>query len=185
MRKVIYAMSVSLDGFVAGPGGEIDWGAPDEELHRFHNERVRETGAQLLGRRLYEVMTYWETAEEKPSAPDYELEFARIWKALPKIVFSTTLDSVEGNATLLRDGVAQEVAKLKDQPGGDLAVGGAGLASTLMKLDLIDEYLLFIFPVVLGGGTPYFSALDERINLELVETRTFGSRVVYLRYRRA
>ena len=185
MRKVIYAMSVSLDGFVAGPGGEIDWGAPDEELHRFHNERVRETGAQLLGRRLYEVMTYWETAEEKPSAPDYELEFARIWKALPKIVFSTTLDSVEGNATLLRDGVAQEVAKLKDQPGGDLAVGGAGLASTLMKLNLIDEYLLFIFPVVLGGGTPYFSALDERINLELVETRTFGSRVVYLRYRRA
>jgi dihydrofolate reductase len=130
-------------------------------------------------------MTYWETAEENPSAPDYELEFARIWKALPKIVFSTTLDSVEGNATLLRDGVAQEVTKLKNQPGGDLAVGGAGLASTLMKLDLIDEYLLFIFPVVLGGGTPYFSALDEKINLEPVETRTFGSRVVYLRYRRA
>ena len=184
MRKVIYSMSVSLDGFVAGPGGEIDWGAPDEELHRFHNDRVRETGAHLLGRRLYEVMTYWETAEENPSALDYELEFARIWKALPKVVFSTTLDNVEGNATLLRDGVAQEVAKLKEEPGGDLAVGGAGLASTLMKLDLIDEYRPFMVPVVLGGGTPYFSALDERINLELVETRTFGSRVVYLRYRR-
>ena len=99
-------------------------------------------------------------------------------------MFSTTLDRVEGNATLLRGGVAREVAKLKDQPGGDLAVGGAGLASSLMKLDLIDEYLLFIFPVVLGGGTPYFPALDERIDLELVETRTFGSRVVYLRYRR-
>ena len=184
MRKVIYSMSVSLDGFVAGPGGEIDWGAPDEELHRFHNDRVRETGVHLLGRRLYEVMTYWETAEENPSALDYELEFARIWKALPKVVFSTTLDNVEGNATLLRDGVAQEVAKLKEEPGGDLAVGGAGLASTLMKLHLIDEYRPFIIPVVLGGGTPYFSALDERINLELVETRTFGSRVVYLRYRR-
>ena len=184
MRKVIYSMSVSLDGFVAGPGGEIDWSAPDEELHRFHNERVRETGAHLLGRRLYEVMTYWQTAEENPSAADYELEFARIWKALPKVVFSTTLDIVEGNATLVRDGVAQEVTTLKEQPGGDLAVGGAGLASTLMKLDLIDEYCLFICPVVLGGGTPYFSALDDRINLELVETRTFGSRVVYLRYRR-
>ena len=185
MRKVIYAMSVSLDGFVAGPGGEIDWGAPDEELHRFHNERVRETGVQLLGRRLYDVMTYWEKFEEEnPSAPDHELEFARIWKELPKVVFSTTLDNVEGNATLMRDGVAQEVTTLKEQPGGDLAVGGAGLASTLMKLDLIDEYRPFICPVVLGGGTPYFSALDERINLELVETRTFSSRVVYLRYRR-
>ena len=126
MRKVIYSMSVSLDGFVADQGGEIDWSAPDEELHRFHNDRVRETGAHLLGRRLYEVMTYWETAEENPSAPDYELEFARIWKALPKVVFSTTLDNVEGNATLLRDGVAQTVAKLKEQPGGDLEVGGPG-----------------------------------------------------------
>ena len=184
MRKVIYSMSVSLDGFVADQGGEIDWSAPDEELHRFHNERVRKTGVQLLGRRLYEEMTYWETAEENPSAPDHVLEFARIWKALPKVVFSTTLDNVEGNATLLRDGVAEEVAKLREQPGGDVAVGGAGLASTLMKLDLIDEYRPFIVPVVLGGGTPYFSALDERINLELVETRTFESRVVYLRYRR-
>ncbi len=184
MRKVIYSMSVSLDGFVAGPGGEIDWSAPDAELHRFHNDRVRETGVHLLGRRLYEEMTYWETFEEKPSAPDHELEFARIWKKLPKVVFSTTLDKVEGNATLVRDGVAQEVTTLKEQPGGDLEVGGAGLASTLMKLNLIDEYRLFIVPVVLGGGTPYFSALDERINLELVETRTFGSRVVYLRYRR-
>ncbi len=184
MRQVIYSMTVSLDGFVADPRGEIDWSAPDEELHRFHNERVRETGTQLLGRGLYEEMTYWETAEENPSARDHELEFARIWKELPKVVFSTTLDKVEGNATLVRDGVAQEVTTLKEQPGGDLAVGGAGLASTLMKLDLIDEYRLFISPVVLGGGTPYFSALDERINLELVETRTFGSRVVYLRYRR-
>jgi len=184
VRKVIYSMSVSLDGFVADPAGEIDWSVPDEDLFRFHTERVRETGTQLLGRRLYEEMTYWETAEENPSVPDHELEFARIWKAVPKVVFSTTLDNVEGNATLLRDGVAQEVTTLKEQPGGDLAVGGAGLASTLMKLDLIDEYRPFICPVVLGGGTPYFSALDERTNVELVETRTFASRVVYFRYRR-
>jgi dihydrofolate reductase len=185
MRKVIYSMGVSLDGFIAGPDGEIDWSAPDEELHRFHNQQTRELGAQLCGRRLYEEMVYWETAEENPSAQEHELEFARIWKNLPKIVFSTTLERVEGNARLASGGVADKVAKLKEQPGKDVAVGGAGLASTLIKLGLIDEYRLFVSPVVLGGGTPYFPALEERINLELVETRTFGSRVVYVRYRRA
>jgi dihydrofolate reductase len=184
MRKLIYSMSVSLDGFIAGPQGEIDWSAPDEQLHRFHNQQVREIGAHLLGRRLYETMVYWETAEENPSASDYELEFARIWKALPKIVFSKTLEKVEGDARLVRDGLADEVAKLKEQPGKDLAVGGAGLASSCMELGLIDEYRLFVSPVVLGGGTPYFPALEERIDLELVETRTFRSRVVYVRYRR-
>ncbi len=184
MRRLIYKMTVSLDGFIAGPGGEIDWSAPDEELHRFHNEQTREMGAHLLGRRLYEEMVYWETAEENPAAADYELEFALIWKAQTKIVFSKTLEKVEGNARLVRDGVAEEVAGLKAQPGKDLSVGGAGLAATCTKLGLIDEYRLFISPVVLGGGTPYFPALDERINLELIETRTFGSRVVYVRYRR-
>lgn len=184
MRKLIYSMGVSLDGFIAGPDGEIDWSTPDEELHRFHNEQTRELGAHLLGRRLYEVMVYWETADEKPSASDYELEFARIWKDLPKIVFSKTLEKVEGKARLVRDGVAEEVARLKEQPGRDVAVGGARLASTLSKLGLIDEYRLFVSPVVLGGGTPYFPALDQRINLELVETRMFASRVVYVRYRR-
>jgi dihydrofolate reductase len=184
MRRVIYSMGVSLDGFIAGPNGEIDWSGPDEELHRFHNQQTRELGAHLCGRRLYEVMTYWETAEENPSAAEHELEFARIWKQLPKIVFSKTLEEVEGNYRLVRDGVADEVAKLKEEPGKDLAVGGAGLASTLIELGLIDEYRLFVSPVVLGAGTPYFPALQERINLELVETRTFGSRVVYVRYRR-
>ena len=185
MRKLIYSMGVSLDGFIAGRGGEIDWSAPDEELHRFHNRQTQELGAQLCGRRLYEVMTYWETAEEEnPSAPEHELEFARIWKALPKIVFSSTLEAVEGNARLVRDGVADEVARLKRQPGKDLAVGGASLAASLIELGLVDEYRLFVSPVALGGGAPYFPALDERIDLELVETRTFGSRVVYVRYRR-
>jgi dihydrofolate reductase len=184
MRKVIYSMGVSLDGFIAGPDGEIDWSAPDEELHRFHNQQARELGAHLFGRGLYEVMRYWETADQNPSAGEPVLEFARIWQDLPKIVFSTTLETVEGNARLVRDGVAEEVAKLKEQPGKDLAVGGAGLASTFARLGLIDEYRLFVSPVVLGGGTPYFPALDDRVDLELVETRTFGSRVVYLRYQR-
>ena len=122
-------------------------------------------------------MVYWETADQNPSASEIELEFARIWQALPKIVFSTTLTAVEGNARLATDGVAEEVAKLKQEPGKDLAVGGAGLAATFTQLGLIDEYRLFVSPVVLGGGTPYFPPLDERIALELVETRTFGSRV--------
>jgi dihydrofolate reductase len=185
MRKVIYSMGVSLDGFIAGPKGEIDWSAPDEELHRFHNQQTREIGVYLCGRRLYEAMLPWETAEEtRSSAP--EREFAGIWKAIPKVVFSTTLDRVEGNARLARNGVAEEVARLMEQPGEEVvSVGGAGLASTLIQLDLVDEYRLFISPVVLGGGTPYFPPLEDRINLELIETRTFGSRVVYARYRRA
>ena len=182
--RLIYSMGVSLDGFIAGPGGEIDWSAPDEELHRFHNEQARDLGAHLCGRRLYEEMTYWDTADENPSLPEPELEFARIWKDLPKIVFSRTLENVEGNAVLMRGDAAEEAARLKEEPGGDLAVGGAGLASTLIERGLVDEYRLFVSPVVLGGGTPYFPALAERIELELVETRTFGSRVVYVRYSR-
>ena len=184
MSKLIYSMTVSLDGFIAGPDGEIDWSAPDEELHRFHNQRVREVGVQLCGRRLYEEMLYWETADQNPSATEYVLEFARIWKDLPKIVFSRTLETVEGNARLASGGVAEEVGRLKEEPGKDLAVGGAGLASTCIELGLVDEYQLFVSPVVLGGGTPFFPPLEERIELELVETRTFGSRIVYLRYRR-
>jgi dihydrofolate reductase len=185
MRKLIYSMGVSLDGFIAGPNGEIDWSAPGEELHRFHNEQTRELGAHLCGRRLYEEMLYWETAHENPAAGEAELEFARIWQELPKLVFSTTLERVEGNARLATDGVADEVARLKEEPGKDLAVGGAGLASTCIELGLVDEFGLFVSPVVLGGGTPFFPALEDRIDLELLETRTFSSRVVYLRYGRA
>ena len=184
MRKLIYSMTVSLDGYIADPDGAIDWTAPDEELHRFHNQRVRETGAQLFGRRLYETMLVWETIDQDPNTSDVMLEFARIYKELPKLVFSTTLDRVIGNATLETGDPGPVVERLKQEPGKDLAVGGAGLASTLMKLDLIDEYLVFIAPVILGGGTPYFADLDHRLKLELVETRTFASRVIYARYRR-
>ncbi|MDB4993843.1 MAG: dihydrofolate reductase [Myxococcaceae bacterium] len=186
MRKLIYGMGVSLDGYIAAPGNDIGWSAPDEELHRFHNQQAREAGVELYGRRLYETMRYWETADQNPAAPEVELEFARIWKATPKIVFSRTLTSVEGsNTTLMRDNAVEEVVRLKQQPGKDLACGGAGLASTFMKADLIDEYRLFISPILLGAGTPFFASLDKRIELELVETRTFASRVVYVRYQRA
>jgi dihydrofolate reductase len=182
MRRLIYSMGVSLDGFIAGPDGAIDWAAPDEELHRFHNEQAREAGVDLYGRRLYEAMVLWETADEDPSRGELEREFARIWKATPKVVFSRTLSEVTGNATLISDGAVEEVARLKEQPGDVLAVGGAGLAASL--IDLIDEFRLFVSPVVLGAGTPFFPALEEPIELDLVETRTFGSRVVYMRYER-
>jgi dihydrofolate reductase len=182
VRKLIYSMTVSLDGFIADPHGEIDWSAPDEELHRFHQRQNAELGAHLLGRRLYQTMSVWETDEGIRALPDYVQEFAPIWRSLPKIVFSTTLKEVGPNARLLRTGLAEEVLRLKDEPGQDLAVGGAGLASGLIRLGLIDEFRLFVSPVLLGGGTPYFPALGERVELKLLETRTFGSRVVYQRY---
>lgn len=184
MRKLIYSMGVSLDGYIAGPGGEIDWSAPDEELHRFHNQQTRDVGVHLYGRRLYETMVYWETVDQDPAASDVALEFAEIYKRQPKLVFSTTLSSVTGNATLASGDPGEIVRQLKQEPGKDLAVGGAGLASTFMELDLIDEYRLFVSPVILGAGTRFFTGLRQRLELELVETRTFSSRVIYARYRR-
>jgi dihydrofolate reductase len=183
MRKLVYSMSVSLDGFITDADGAIDWTAPGEELHRFHNQQGRETGMHLYGRGLYEAMAPWETRDQDPDAPEAELEWMAIWKQLPKVVFSTTLESVEGNARLVRGDAVAEVARLKEEPGdGVLAVGGAGLATSLVRAGLVDEYRLFVFPIVLGAGTPFFPPLEERIALDLVETRTFGSRVVYLRF---
>lgn len=171
---LVYSMSVSLDGYIAGPDGDFGWSAPDAELHRFHNERVRTQSAQLMGRRLYETMLSWET--DDPGWGEVEREWAAIWRPLPKVVFSTTLDTVEGNARLARGDVAEELAQFD----GEVAIGGPGLAAS--AADLIDDYQLFVHPVVVGGGTPFFP--PRRIDLELVETRTFGSRVQYLRYRR-
>jgi dihydrofolate reductase len=175
-------MTVSLDGFIASSDGEIDWSAPDEELHRFHGRETAELDALLCGRRLYEAMSIWDTEEASRLQPEYVREFAPIWRSLPKIVFSTTLQEVGPNARLLRAGLAEEVLRLKEGPGKDLAVGGAGLASGLIERDLINEFRLFVRPILLGGGTPYFPSLAKRAQLELLETRTIGSRVVYLRY---
>ncbi len=183
MRKLVYSISASLDGFIADRDGAIDWSVPDEEQFRFHIQQEQAIGVQLCGRRLYETMLYWETAEEGPLASE-QIEFARIWKALPKVVFSKTLESVVGNTRLLRGGVGEEVSRLKEQPGKDIAVGGASLAGQCMELGLIDEWRLFVRPVLLGGGTPCFPALGERISLELVESRRFAGGVIYLRYMR-
>ena len=185
MPKLIYSMGLSLDGFIEGPDGSFDWSAPDEELHRFHNERVRALGGHVLGRRLYETMVYWETAHEDPAATDYELEFAEIWKALPKVVFSKTLDEVVGNTRLAKGDVAQEVAELQERSGKDVGIGGADLAAEAIRSGLVDDFQLFIYPVVVGGGKPFFPTVPHSFGLRLVETRTFASKVVYLSYERA
>ena len=184
MPNRIYAMGgVSADGYIAGPDGKFDWSAPDEELHQFQNDRVRGQGVEIMGRRLYETMVYWETADKDPS--DIVREFALILQALPKVVFSRTLDSVEGaNTTLARDDLRAELTSLQESVRGDVAIGGAELAAEAARLDLIDEYRLFVHPVAVGGGIPFFPR-DHRVDMELVETRTFSSRVVYLRYRAA
>jgi dihydrofolate reductase len=176
-------MSVSLDGFIATPNRELDWVIVDEELHTFFNAQAREMGAFLYGRRMYELMVdSWPTADTKPARPAYEVEFARIWKNMPKIVFSKTLDKVEWNSRLVRNNIAEEITTLKEQPGKDLSIGGPTIASTFMQLGLIDEYQLFVNPVILGGGIPFFLALCKPTDLRLIETRTFRSGVVYLRY---
>ena len=184
MRTVTYSMGVSLDGYIVGPDGGFDWTAPDEELFRSHIEEIKTVGVHLLGRRLYETMLYWETADQDPSLDAAELEWAALWKPLPKVVFSSTLSEVEGNARLASGSVAEEIERLRAEPGeGDIAVGGATLAAEAAALDLIDEYRVRLFPVLVGGGTPFFPKRRRRVNLELVENRIFSSGVAYLRYR--
>lgn len=184
MATLVYSMGVSLDGFVAAPDGDISWSAPDEELHRFHNRQVEATDLQLCGRRLYETMLVWETWEEQPGSTAAALEFAPIWRATPKLVFSRTLTSVEGSNTRLATGdLVETVRELRAGGAGEIAVGGADLAADLIRAGLVDEFRLFVSPVVLGGGTPFFPPIEGPLELELVEARDFSSRVAYLRCR--
>ena len=182
--SLIYSMSVSVDGFIADREGGFGWGEPDDELFGFHLERVRGLGFYLLGRRLYEAMLVWETDQ---SMRDDELraEFADVWSALPKVVFSRTLDSVQGNARLAEGSVAEEVAAALAATDRDGEIGGAGLAATAFELGLVDELRIFRYPIVVGGGTPFLPPVTEDVPLDLIETRTFDSRVIYERYRRA
>jgi dihydrofolate reductase len=184
MRSVTYSMGVSLDGYIAGPDGEFDWTEPDEDVFRFVTDEIREVGVHLLGRRLYETMLYWETADQDPSLDDLLLEWAALWKPLPKVVFSTTLSAVQGNARLASGGLVEEIERLRAEPGeGDIAIGGASLAAEAAALGLIDEYRATVYPLLVGGGIPFFAQRGRRVDLELVESRTFSSRVIYLRYR--
>ena len=184
MRSVVCSMSVSLDGYIVGPDGDFDWTAPGEDVFRFAIDEIRRVGVYLLGRRLYETMLYWESADQDPSLDDAMLEWAELWKPLPKVVFSTTLPSVVGHARLASGSVAQEIAWWRSGPGeGDIAIGGATLAAEAATLGLIDEYRVRVYPVLVGGGIPLFPQRERRVGLELIENRTFSSRVAYLRYR--
>jgi dihydrofolate reductase len=180
---LIYSMGVSVDGFIADREGAFGWTIPDEEQFRFHITQTRELGGVLCGRRLYETMLVWET---DPSLRDDEAgaEFADVWCSIPKIVFSRTLDRVRGNARLAEASLAEEAAAALAATDGDVAIGGAGLAAAAIELGLVDELRMFRNPVVVGGGTPFLPPVAEDVSLELIEVRTFGSRVIYERYRR-
>jgi dihydrofolate reductase len=180
---LIYSMGVSVDGFIADREGAFGWSVPTEEQFRFHIEQTRELGGFLCGRRLYETMLVWET---DPSLRDTEAEaeFADVWCALPKVVFSRTISSVQGNARLAEASVGEEVASALDATDKDVGIGGAGLAAAAIELGLVDELRMFRNPVVVGGGTPFLPPVTEDVPLDLIETKTFGPRVIYERYRR-
>ncbi|MFD1151831.1 dihydrofolate reductase family protein [Saccharothrix hoggarensis] len=184
MRKIVFMLAVSLDGFFETLDGSIDWHRVDDELHRHMNADLAAMGAFLEGRRTYELMEeFWPNADQDSSIPASMAEFAEIWRGTPKVVYSRTLESVGPNATIVRDVVVDEVLALKASASGDLVVGGPDLASTFRRLGLVDEYRVYVQPVLLGRGRPWLQPEDDKTDLDLVETRVFGNGVVLLRYR--
>ncbi len=186
MRKLSLWMQVSLDGYTEGPNGEFDWPVVEEELHRYLVDELSDMGAFLYGRNVYEGMAaFWPNADTMPGLTEFHVQYAKLWKPMPKYVFSRTLERADWNTTVVSGDVADEVARLKAQPGNDLVLfGGSNIAATFVRHDLIDEYRLFVHPSVLGGGSPLFPAVDARVDMQLVEARTFDSAVVHLHYRR-
>ncbi len=183
MRKIVFHMGMSLDGYIEGPNRELDWHMVDDELHEHMNRHLATMGAFLMGRTVYELMeSYWPDADKDPSAGRPEIEFAGIYRDMPKIVYSTKLERVGPNATLVRGVVPEQVEQLKAQPGGDLSLGGAGLGASFMRLGLIDEYRIYVHPVLVGAGKQLFPQGTDLTKLRLVENRTFGNGVVLLRY---
>lgn len=184
MGKLIYLLNTSLDGFVADRDGKFDWTPSNEEVHRFHGDQLRSVSAVLYGRRIYELMQFWDRLDLEPSVPEYIQDFTQVWREKPKIVFSTTLKSVGPNARLAGTDLAAELAQLRKQSDGDLAVAGPTLAASFARLGLIDEFRLVVLPIIVGGGKSYFPPVDRALPLRLLETRTFESGAVYLRYER-
>lgn len=179
-------MSVSLDGFFEGLDRELDWHVIDDEFLGHVNEWLGAMGAFLEGRVTWELMArVWPTADADPATPARAAEFAPIWREMPKIVYSRTLEQAGWNTTIVREVIPEEIAALKAQPGGDMVLGGADLAATFLRLDLVDELRLYVHPVVLGRGRRFFPPSDAPLTVRLVETRTFGSGVVLLRYERS
>ncbi|WP_042800330.1 dihydrofolate reductase family protein [Streptomyces sp. C] len=183
MRKLIYGMNVTLDGYIAAPGDDIGWSVPSDELFQFWSDQLLATDLSLYGRKLWETMSsYWPTADQQPSATPAEIEFARRWQDMPKVVFSSTVDEVDWNTRLVTGDAVTEIARLKGEDGGPMDIAGATLAGTAMRAGLIDEYVLATAPVLVGGGTPFFTALDNWVNLTLVQTRTLPCGVILTRY---
>ncbi len=184
MRTVTYSMNISLDGYIVGPDGGFDWSVPDEEVFAFHTDELRGTDVHLLGRRLYETMVVWETVEQDPDLDFPTQEWARLWQALPKVVFSTTLTEVVGNTRLLDGGLVEEIERLTTEPGdGQIAIGGAALAADVAAAGLVDEYRPVVHPVLLGGGRPFFPQGERQVGLDHVSSRTFASGIIASRYR--
>ena len=183
MSRVVYSLSTSLDGYIVDGEDRFDWSVPDEEVFALAMDEVRGLSVHLLGRRLYETMVYWETADRDPELDFAEAGFGRLWRALPKLVFSTTLAEVVGTTELATETLAEAVARLRtEHPDGEIGIGGAGLAAAAADLDLIDEYRIRLYPVLVGGGTPFFAHHGRHSPLELLDSRIFASQVVYLRY---
>ena len=183
MRKLTFGMNLSLDGYVAAPGGDLSWSSPSDELFQWWSDRVAATGLALYGRRLWQNLNaHWPTADQQPGATPAHIEFAGRWRDMPKVVFSTTISEVDGNARLVSGDAVAEIARLKDEDGGPMDISGPTLAAAAMQAGLIDEYALMTHPVMVGSGKPFFTALDKWVSLNLVETRTFPGGVHLTRY---
>jgi dihydrofolate reductase len=183
MAKLIYSAITSLDGYVADENGNFDWAAPDEEVHRFVNDLERPIGTYLYGRRIYETMVYWETAHTLPDQPPFIQDFAGIWQAADKIVYSKTLDTPSSARTRIeRDFDPDAVRRMKASTERDISVGGPDLAAQAIKAGLVDEYHLFLTPIIVGGGKQSLPD-NVRLELELLDERRFGNGVVHLHYR--
>ncbi|BEP15886.1 dihydrofolate reductase family protein [Acidothermaceae bacterium B102] len=183
MRTLTFGMNLSVDGYIAAAGDDLGWSGPSDELFQWWSDRVAVTGLALYGRKLWETMSsHWPTADQRPGATPAEIEFAGRWRDMLKVVFSSTTTAVDGNARLVTGDAVTEIARLKAGDGGPMDIGGATLAAAAMRAGLVDEYVIVTHPVLVGGGTPFFTALDSWVNLNLVETRTFDEGVVLTRY---
>lgn len=183
MRRIVLLASISVDGFLEGLDRSIDWHLVDAELHRDLNEVIAPMSAFLSGRVMHEMMAkFWPTADHDPDSTPEMVEYAAIWRDKPKVVYSRTLQHADWNATVVRDVVPEQVERLKAQEGTDMVVGGGVLGAEFQRLDLVDEYRLYVHPIVLGEGHALFPERERRVPLRLVESRVFGNGVVLLRY---
>ncbi len=183
MRKLIFGMNVTLDGYIAAPGDDLGWSAPSDELFGWWLDQEQAISLSLYGRRLWKTMSaYWPTGDRQPGATPAQIEYARNWRDTPKVVFSSTIDEVDWNTRLVTGDAVAEITRLKTEDGGPMGIGGATLAGTAMRAGLIDEYAIITHPVLVGSGTPFITALDRWVNLTLAETRTFPGGVVLTRY---